>query len=125
MELEHEKCEARENRAVDEIDRMQKDRDETGSTEKLDEAYQEQQHLLEKCQTENEELKAELNLLQIKLQRLEQCNMEGSEKDIPRTTMQPSSALLSVKGTHTPELGRTQTFNWSFKIHYTTLLLCL
>ena len=51
LEWEHEKWEPRENRALDEVNRLQKNRDGTRSTEKLEEAYQERQHLLEECRT--------------------------------------------------------------------------
>ena len=76
-----------------------KNRDGTGSTENLEKAYQEQQRLLEESQTETEELKAKLNLLRIKVQGLERSNMEGSEKDSPKTT-QPSIPLVFRSSVH-------------------------
>lgn len=74
------------------------------------------EQLEESHNIEIEELRAELDLLRIKVQRLERSTSEGSEKDDPETT-QPSSrldarapvfkptTLLPAKGHHTPEFS--------------------
>ena len=117
LESERKKWEAREQRALDEIDRLRGDCggakgvDYAALSEKLEEAYQQQQCLqtmisegesvnsnlkgeLEECRSENDELRAELELLWIKVRRLERSTEvpEGSEKDDPATS-QPSSQL--------------------------------
>ena len=126
LESERKKWEAREQRALDEIDRLRGDCggvkgvDYTALSEKLEEAYQQQQCLqtmisegesvnsnlkgeLEECRSENEELRAELELLRIKVRRLERSTEmpEGSEKDDPATS-QPSSQLDASAPVFTP-----------------------
>ena len=144
LETEREKWEAREKRVLDEVDRLRGDREGTKSvdyiamSEQLGEAHRQQQRLreavsegeslvcslkgrLEECLTENEELRAELDLLRIKVRRLERSTstVEGSEKDDPGATTQPSSRLdarapafrpavrSSLPGEATPQTSRT------------------
>ena len=112
LEAEREKWEVREKRMLDEVERL---RDNTMSVEyvalskKLEESHQQQQRLqkavseresmvsslegqLEECSAENQELKAELDLLQRKVRRLERSTSESAEKDSLDSTP-PSSRL--------------------------------
>ena len=96
LEAVREKWEAREQRALDELDRLRKDKGGWGGVDditlsgRLREAPSEQQSLreelskymglvteyesqLEECQLEKEELKAELGLAHAKVRRLERC----------------------------------------------------
>ena len=120
LQTEREKWEGREQRALEEVDRLRRDGgsgaggvDYSALSEKLEEAYQQQQSLqtkvsegesensslkgeLTECRSENEELRAELDLLRIKVRRLEQSTAEASE------TPRPSSRLDARASAFTP-----------------------
>ena len=105
LQTEREKWEGREQRELEEVDRLRRDGgggaggvDDSAFSEKLEEAYQRQQSLqtrvsegesvnsslkgeLEECRNENEGLRAELDLLRNKVRRLERSTAETSERD--------------------------------------------
>ena len=117
LEAEREKWEAREQRALAEVNRLRRDNEGRTSvdyatlTGQLEEAGEQQTRLketlceseslvedlkrqLEESQTEKEELRAELDLLRIKVRRLERSTTEADrdDREDPRTTS-PSNRL--------------------------------
>lgn len=103
---------------LDEVDRLWVEREGAKSadcvalSEQLEESHEQQQHLreaisegeclvsslrgqLEGCQTENEELRAKLDLLRIKVRRLEQ-SMPGVEESSSESVTQMNSSGLDA-----------------------------
>ena len=106
LEAERKRWEAREQQALAEVDRLRQDSDVTTSAEyatltgQLEEACQQQTLLkgqLEGSRTEKEELRAELDLLRIKVRRLERPTtvIDGDGREDPGTTL--SSSQLDVQ----------------------------